>query len=54
MAEGNDYLEHFKKSIKKEIKNVLAREVILNYIKRLHSEGRKISAAKDGRCKLVE
>ena len=54
MAEGNDYLEHFKKSIKKEIKNVLAREVILNYIKRLHSEGRKISAAKDGRWKLVE
>lgn len=55
IAEGNDYLVHFRNAIDKRIDSkVLARDVIFDYLKQLTAEGKKINAVKDGRCKLVE
>lgn len=52
LAEGNDHLDAFKKSSKVEITELLAQDVLLNYVLSETSQGRHIRSSLDGRIKV--
>ncbi len=52
LAEGNDGMVSFKKAVKVKQTDVLARDVIVDYLKSEHAAGRTVSAKKDGRVRV--
>jgi len=55
LAEGNDGMPSFKKSIKRQdLPAGLLRDMFMNYVKQQTKEGKKIDGRCDGRIKIVE
>lgn len=52
LTEGNDGMVSFKKAVKVQRTNILARDVIVDYLKSETAAGRTVSAKKDGRIRV--
>jgi 2',3'-cyclic-nucleotide 2'-phosphodiesterase (5'-nucleotidase family) len=53
LSEGNDGMVSFKKAVKVKQTDVLARDVIVDYLKSEHTAGRTVTAKKDGRVRVA-